>query len=77
MGRRLLKSRDVEDVNQEGHSEQEKRDKMFEVWQRRKGSGATYRVLIKAFNEVQNQKAAEMVKDLLSEIAQGKQCMFH
>ena len=54
---------DVEDIEREGHSEQEKRDKLLEVWHRRKGSGATYRVMMKAFNDVQNQQAAQMVKE--------------
>ena len=63
---------DVEDIEREGHSEQEKRDKLLEVWYRRKGSGATYRVMMKAFNDVQNQQAAQMVKELLrSDNSQG------
>ena len=76
MGRRLVESRDVDDIEREGHSEQEMRDKLFEVWKRR-GSGATYRVVMKAFNDVKNQQAAEMLKDLLSSIPQGRQCMHH
>ena len=75
MGKRLVDSQDVDDIEREGHSEQEMRDKLFEVWKRRRGSGATYRVVMKAFNDVKNQQAAEMLKDLLSSIPQGRQCM--
>eukprot|EP00731_Ephydatia_muelleri_P003645 Em0001g3645a len=71
VGRRLVDSQDVDDIEREGHSEQEMRDKLFEVWKRRRGSGATYRVVMKAFNDVKNQQAAEMLKDLLSSIPQG------
>ena len=69
VGRRLVDSQDVADIEKEGHSEQDKRDKLFEVWKRRKGFGATYREMMNAFNEVKNQQCVEMVKDLLSDIA--------
>ena len=75
MGRRLVDSQDVDDIEREERTEQEMRDKLFEVWKRRRGSGATYRVVMKAFNDVKNQQAAEMLKDLLSSIPQGRQCM--
>lgn len=72
VGRRLVEARDVEDVDREGHSEQEKRDKIFEVWMKRKGSEATYRKLMNSFKEVHNQLAADMVKELLLTIAKGR-----
>ena len=73
VGKRLLTYQDVDDIEREGYSEQERRDKLFEVWRRKKGSGATYRVIINTFNEIKNQQAAEMVKNLLqSDISQGR-----
>ena len=77
VGKRLVDSQDVDDIEREGHSEQEMRDKLFEVWKRRRGSRATYRVVMKAFNDVKNQQAAEILKDLLSSIPQGRQCLHH
>ena len=61
----------VEDIDREERSEEVKRDKMFEKWKERKGSRATYRALMKAFEEVGNHQAAGMVKELVSPVAEG------
>ena len=61
----------VVDIDREDKSEEVKRDKMFEKWKESKGSRATYRALMKAFEEVGNHQAAEMVKELVSPVAEG------
>ena len=66
VGRRLVDTQDVADIEKEGHSEQDKKDKLFEVWKRRKGCGTTYREMMNAFSGSKNQQCVEMVKDLLS-----------
>lgn len=76
-----MSAQDVQDIDREGHNEQERRYKLFEVWQRRKGCDATYTVMITAFNEVMNRQCADRVKMLLSDIVQGRlyisHCMYH
>ena len=62
----------VEDIDREDKSEEVKRDKMFLKWKEMKGSRATYRVLMEVFEEVRNHQAAEMVKELVLPIAEGR-----
>ena len=64
----------IADIDCEDKSEEVKRDKMFEKWKEMKGSRATYRALVKAFEEVGNNQAAEMVKELVSPIVAGGCC---
>ena len=65
VGRRLITAQTIKDIDREGHSEQEKRDKMLERWLQSNGSGATYRVLINALSDVRNNQAAEEVRKLV------------
>ena len=62
----------VADIDREDKSEEVKRDKMFDKWKEMKASRATYRALMKAFEEVGNHQAAEMVKELVLSIAEGR-----
>ena len=68
VGRRLLPDsyQIIEDIELEYKNEQSKRDKMFKKWKEMKGSGATYRGLMAVFKELDNQEAAEMVKNLVA-----------
>ena len=72
VGRRLLDLQAIDDIDREERSELSKRDKMFEKWKEMKGSRATYRALMEVFEEVGNHQAAEMVKELVPPIAEGK-----
>ena len=77
MGRCLLIDRPqtFADIDREDKSEEVKRDKMFEKWKEMKGSRATYRALMEVFEDVGNHQAAEMVKELVSSIAEGDMVM--
>ena len=79
VGRRLLIDRPqtVEDIDREDKSEEVKRDKMFEKWKELKGSRATYRTLMEVFEDAGNHQAAEMVKELVSSIAEGECYMLY
>ena len=71
VGRRLLDRQTVEDIDREGHNEQEKRDQMFDKWLRKKGSLATYRVLMDVLRKVGNIQAEEAVEKLASSTKEG------
>ena len=77
VGRRLLFDRPqtVADIDREDKSEEVKRDKMFEKWKEMKGSRATYRALMEVFEDAGNHQGAEMVKELVSPIAEGDMVM--
>ena len=68
VGKRLIGSQTVEDIDREERSEQNKRDKMFEMWLKMKGSEATYRVLFCVLKDVQNTLVAEEVQKLASSL---------
>ena len=73
LGKRLIGSQAVKDIDREESSEQDKRDKMLEKWLETKGSQATYRVLIEVLKDVQNTQAAEAVQKLV--VIEGKVVM--
>lgn len=75
VGKRLIGPQVIKEIDHEEHSEQNKRDRMFEKWLEMKGSEATYRVLIEVLKEIQNAQAAEAVQKLASPIAiEGRHC---
>ena len=69
MGKRLIDSQLIKDIDREEQSEQNKRDTMLEKWLEMKGSEATYRALIDVLKVVQNTQVAEEVKKLALSIA--------
>ena len=77
MVKRLIGIQAINDINIEEQSEQNKRDKMLEKWLEIKGSKATFRALIEAFNDIDNIRAAEEVQKLASSIVyviEGRRC---
>ena len=69
MGKRLIDSKLIKDIDREEQSEQRKRDTMLEKWLEMKGSEATYRALIDVLNVLKNTQVAEEVQKLASSIA--------
>ena len=78
VGNRLLlgpqAAQTIKDIDREEQSEQQKRDRMLQMWLEMKGSDATYKVLSDVFEEVGNHQAAEVVKELVPPIAEGRSC---
>ena len=74
VGRRLLDPQDIDDIDRDERSEQSKRDTMLLRWKELKGSCATYKALMGVFEEIGNHHGAEMVKKLISPIAEGRCC---
>ena len=68
IGKRLIGSQAIRDIDREEDSEQNKRDRMLDSWLERKGSTATYRVLVDTLKDIRNTKAAEAVQKLASSI---------
>ena len=69
VGKRLIDSQLIKDIDREEQSEQRKRDTMLEKWLEVKGSEATYRALIDVLNVLKNTQVAEEVQKLASSIA--------
>ena len=64
VGRRLLHDQKVTDIDHEGGSEGEKREKMLLEWKRTKSRDATYQALVKALRAIRNNATADRVEDL-------------
>ena len=60
-----IDDQDVEDMDVEGHDEQDKRRKLLGLWKTRNGSKATYGVLITALLKARRRNRAEEVCKLL------------
>ena len=66
VGRRLLDSeQNIEDIGRNEPSEENRREKMLMVWREQKGSAATYRVLIQAFDKIGNGRLVEKVTEMV------------
>ena len=76
VGRRLLDPQAIDDIDREERNEQSKRDKTFLKWKEMKGSRATYTALMGVFVDIANHQAAEMVKQLVLPIAEGRWCHY-
>ena len=64
VGRRLLSSQFVTDLEHDKTSEQDKRDKLLGQWHQQKGSGATYKHLMEVLDQLGNRKAVENIEKL-------------
>ena len=64
VGRRLLSDQKVRDIENEGGSEREKRDKMLLEWKRTKSRDATYQALVKVLRAIENNSTADGVEAL-------------
>ena len=64
VGRRLLSDQKVTDIDHEGSSEGEKREKMLLEWKRTKSRDATYQALVKVLREIGNNATADYVEEL-------------
>eukprot|EP00731_Ephydatia_muelleri_P002687 Em0001g2687a len=64
VGRRLLCDQSVRDINIEGGSEREKKNKMLIEWKRTKSRDATYQALVKVLRAIENNAAADRVEEL-------------
>ena len=71
VGRRLLSDQKVIDIDREGSSEEEKRDKMLIEWKRTKSRDATYQALVKVLRTIQNNATADRVEELEESKSQG------
>ena len=73
VGQRLLRGQKLRDIDNDGGSEREKREKMLLEWRRTKSHEATYQALVKVLQTVENNATAIRVEDFKS---QGKICNF-
>ena len=64
--RRLVGPQFVSEIQQEGSSEQNKKDRVLEKWLEVKGSNATYRELINVFEKLKCHEAAHAVRGLVT-----------
>ena len=64
VGRRLLRGQKVRDIDNEGGSERDKRDKMLLEWKRTKSRDATYQALVKVLRAIENNNTADRVEEL-------------
>ena len=71
VGRRLLSDQKVTDIDREGSSERDKRDKMLLEWKKAKSRDATYLALVKALRAIQNNATADRVKALEKSKSRG------
>ena len=65
VGRRLLCDQKVQDIDHEGGSEGEKKEKMLLEWKRTKSRDATYQALVKGLRAIENNATADQVEELL------------
>ena len=67
VGRRLLESeKNITDILIDEQSEQNKKEAVLIMWQRQKGSSATYRVLAETFQKLNYGNTEEKVKEMWS-----------
>ena len=64
VGRRLLSDQKVMDIDREGGSEGEKREKMLLKWKKIKSRDATFQALVKVLRAIENNATADRVEDL-------------
>ena len=65
VGRRLLVSEQIiTDIGRDEPNESNRRDTVLMMWQRQKGSSATYRVLAETFEQLQYCHIAKKVKEM-------------
>ena len=64
VGRRLLGEQKVNDIDKEGSSEQDKRDKMLLKWKETMSCGATYQALMDVLRDMHYNETAARVQEL-------------
>ena len=64
VGRRLISDQKTRDIDREGGSERDKREKMLLEWKRTKACDATYRALVKVLRDLENNATADRVEEL-------------
>eukprot|EP00731_Ephydatia_muelleri_P002612 Em0001g2612a len=64
VGRRLISDQMVRDIDSEGGSENDKRDKMLLQWKKRKSHDATYQELVNVLRMIGNTATADRVEEL-------------
>ena len=64
VGRRLLSDQRVRDIDREGSSERDKRDKMLLDWKKAKSHDATYQALVKVLRDLENNATADRIEEL-------------
>ena len=64
VGRRLLSDQRVRDIDHEGSSERDKRDKMLLEWKTVKSRDATYQALVNVLRAIENNATADHVEAL-------------
>ena len=63
VGRRLMCDQKVRDIDHEGGSEGEKKEKMLLEWKRTKSRDATYQALVKGLRAIENNATADQVEE--------------
>ena len=71
VGRRLLGNQKVTDIDLEGSSEGDTREKVLLEWKKTKSRDATYQALVKVLRTVQNNATADSVEALEKSKSQG------
>ena len=64
VGRRLVGDQKVRDIDCEGTSERDKRDKMLLDWIKTKSCDATYQALVMVLRAIENNATANLVEEL-------------
>ena len=64
VGRRLISDQNTTDIDREGGSEGEKRERMLLQWKRTKAREATYGALVKVLRDLKNNATADRIEEL-------------
>ena len=64
VGRRLIGEQKVTDIDRDGSSENDKRDKMLLEWKKTKSHDATYQALVNVLRLIGNNATADHVEEL-------------
>ena len=64
LGRRLVGDQKVRDIDREGTSEGDKREKMLLEWKKLKSCDATYQALVIVLRAIENNATADLVEEL-------------
>ena len=64
VGRRLIGDLKIKDIDKEGGSERDKRERMLLGWKTTKARNATYGALVKVLRDLENNATADRVEEL-------------
>ena len=65
VGRRLIDEQKVADIDREGSSEKDKRDRMLLEWRKKMSHGATFQALVKVLRDLGDNATADRVEELM------------